>query len=83
VDALIGAHDPRVLLANHVAGGAVTRVDELATAFPHRNAGVMFVVVTVWEDRTKDEEMIAATRACCAALEPDFDSTWIHGHDFR
>ena len=70
VDALIGAYDPRVILANHVAGGAVKRVPELATAFPHRNAEIMFVVVTVWEDRAKDDEMIAATRKYHAALEP-------------
>ena len=70
VDALIGAYDPRVLLANHVAGGAVNRVDELATAFPHRNAEIMFVVVSIWEDQAKDDEMIAATRAYHAALEP-------------
>lgn len=70
VDALIGAYDPRVIVANHVAGGAVKRVDELATAYTHRNAEIMFVVVTVWEDRAKDDEMIAATRAYYAALEP-------------
>jgi FAD/FMN-containing dehydrogenase len=70
VDALIGAYDPRVLLANHVAGGAVKRVPELATAFPHRNAEIMFVVVSIWEDRAKDDEIIAATRAYHAALEP-------------
>jgi hypothetical protein len=70
VDALIGAYDPRVLLATHVAGGVVKRVGELATAFPHRNAEIMFVVASVWEDRAKDDEMIAATRTCYTALEP-------------
>ncbi|HXW10042.1 MAG TPA: FAD-binding oxidoreductase [Steroidobacteraceae bacterium] len=70
VDALVGAYDPRVLLANHVAGGAVKRVGELATAFPHRQAEIMFVVVTTWEDRAKDDEMIAATRAYYDALKP-------------
>ena len=70
VNALVGAYDPRVLLANHVAGGAVKRVGKLATAFPHRQAEIMFVVVTAWEDRAKDDEMIAATRAYHDALKP-------------
>lgn len=56
VNALIDAFDPRLFLASHVAGGAVKRVGELDTAFPHRNAEIMLV--------------IAATRAFYKALEP-------------
>ena len=37
VDTMIEADDPRVFVGNHVAGAAVKRVDELDTAFPHRN----------------------------------------------
>jgi FAD/FMN-containing dehydrogenase len=69
VDAMIDAFDPRVFLTNHVAGGAVKRVGETDTAFPHRNAELMLVFVTGWGDPAMDQEMIAATRAQYAAIE--------------
>jgi FAD/FMN-containing dehydrogenase len=72
IDAMIQAYrpDPRVALATHTAGGAVARVDELATAFPHRRAETMLVFVSFWEDPAQDEECIAKTRAWYADLEP-------------
>jgi FAD/FMN-containing dehydrogenase len=70
VDTLIDAYDPRVFLTNHVAGGAVKQVGELDTAFPHRNAELMLVFVTGWGDPAMDQEMIDATRAQYAAVEP-------------
>jgi FAD/FMN-containing dehydrogenase len=72
VDAMIGAYrpDPRVALFTHTAGGAVGRVDELATAFPHRRAETMLVFVSLWNDPAQDEECIALTREWYAALEP-------------
>jgi FAD/FMN-containing dehydrogenase len=70
VDTMIDAYDPRVFLTNHVTGGAVKRVGETDTAFPHRNAELMLVFVTGWADPAMDQEMIAATRAQYAALEP-------------
>ena len=70
VDTLIDAFDPRVFLTNHVAGGAVKRVGETDTAFPHRNAELMLVFVTGWGDPAMDQEMIQATKAQYAALEP-------------
>jgi hypothetical protein len=40
IDAMLGSFqaDPRLAMFTHTSGGAVKRVDELATAFPHRNA---------------------------------------------
>jgi FAD/FMN-containing dehydrogenase len=70
VDTIIDAFDPRVFLTNHVAGGAVSRVGETDTAFPHRNAELMLVFVTGWGDAAMDQEMIQATRDQYAALEP-------------
>jgi len=70
VDAIIESDDPRIFVANHVAGGAVKRVGELDTAFPHRNAEIMLVIVSGWMDAAQDEEMIAATRANFNAIEP-------------
>lgn len=72
VEAMVEAYrsDPRVALFSHTAGGAVGRVDELATAFPHRNAQTMLVFASLWEDPAMDEEAIARTREWYNHLEP-------------
>ncbi len=70
VDTLIDAYNPRLFLANHVAGGAVKRVGETDTAFPHRNAEIMLVFAAGWMDPAQDAELIAETRALFAAVEP-------------
>jgi len=70
VDSIIDADDPRIFLANHVAGAAVKRVGEMDTAFPHRNAEIMLVVVAGWADAAQDDEYIAASRAVYKAIEP-------------
>ena len=70
VDTIIDAYDPRVFLTNHVAGGAVKRVGETDTAFPHRNAELMLVFVSAWPDPSMDQEMIGATRAQYDAIKP-------------
>jgi hypothetical protein len=70
VDTMIDADDPRVFVGNHVAGGAVKRVGELDTAWPHRNAEIMIVIAGGWMDPAQDDELIAACRAYFKALEP-------------
>jgi len=70
IDTMLEADDPRVFVGNHVAGGAVKRVGELDTAFPHRNAEIMIVIAGGWMDAAQDDEMIAASRAYYKALEP-------------
>ena len=72
VDAMLDAHtgDPRIFITNHVAGGAAKRVGELDTAFPHRNAEIMLVIVSGWMDPAQDAEAIAATREVYAKLDP-------------
>jgi len=72
VNAMLDAHsgDPRIFVTNHVAGGAAKRVGELDTAFPHRNAEIMLVIVSGWMDPAQDAEAIAATRAVYDALDP-------------
>ena len=84
VDAMLDADDPRIFIANHVAGGAAKRVGELDTAFPHRNAEMMLVVVAGWMDAAQDDGLIAACRDYYKAIEPhlggyysniDFDQT--------
>ena len=51
-------------------GGAVGRVDELTTAFPHRNAETMLVFASLWNEPAEDEEVIASTRDWYNQLEP-------------
>jgi len=89
VDAMIENDDPRIFIANHVAGGAVKRVGELDTAFPHRNAEIMIVVVAGWMDAAQDDGLIAACRDYYRAIEPhlggyygniDFDHTAAKGN---
>jgi len=72
VDAMLDAYtgDPRIFITNHVAGGAVKRVGELDTAFPHRNAEIMLVIVSGWMDPAQDDEAIAATREVYNKLDP-------------
>jgi len=85
IDAMIESFvpDPRMAMFTHTAGGAVTRVDEEATAFPHRNAETMIIIGGGWKDPAHDAEAIAIGRKWFAQLEPftggyydniDFDS---------
>jgi FAD/FMN-containing dehydrogenase len=89
VDSMLDADDPRIFIANHVAGGAVKRVGELDTAFPHRNAEIMIVVVAGWAEPGQDDELIAACRTYHKAIEPhlggyysniDYDHTAARGN---
>jgi hypothetical protein len=62
--------DPRAAFFTHTAGGAVKRVGELDTAFPHRNAETMISVGGGWMDPEQDEEAMAMMRAWFAKLAP-------------
>ena len=62
--------DPRAAFFVHTAGGAVKRVGELDTAFPHRNAETMLVFTGGWETAADDEGGIQAIRDWYYALEP-------------
>ncbi len=72
IDAMVEAFvpDPRLAMFTHTSGGAVARVDDLATAFPHRNAETMVLVVGGWMDPAQDEEAIALARNWFAQIEP-------------
>jgi len=72
IDAMIQTHrvDPRLAMFTHTAGGAVKRVDELATAFPHRNAETMIIIGGGWTDPAQDDEAIAISREWFSELEP-------------
>ena len=72
VDAMIESYvqDPRLAFFTHTAGGAVKRVDELATAFPHRNAETMIIVAGGWTDPADDADAIATARDWFIKLKP-------------
>jgi len=62
--------DSRLAFFTHTAGGAIKRIDESATAFPHRNAETMMLVLAFWTDPEQDHEWMAAGREWFAKLEP-------------
>jgi hypothetical protein len=72
IDDIVNSYEPdrMVAIGSHAADGAVSRVDETATAWPHRNALTMLAAFTVWTDPADDERMIEANRAQWAAIEP-------------
>ena len=72
VDTMIDAFvaDPRMALFTHTAGGAVKRVGELDTAFPHRNAETMILVGGGWMDPTMDRECMNIGRSWFKEFEP-------------
>jgi hypothetical protein len=72
VDAMLDAYksDPRLMMFTHTLGGAVKRVGELDTAFPHRNAETMLGVGGGWLDAADDESGIALSREWYSQLAP-------------
>ena len=72
VDAMLDAYinDPRAAFFTHTAGGAVKRVGEMDTAFPHRNAETMIIVAGGWMDPADDEPGIAMLREWYYKLDP-------------
>ena len=93
VDAMIESFvpDPRMAMFTHTAGGAVKRVGELDTAFPHRNAETMVLVGGGWMDPAQDEECMSIGRNWFKQLQPftggyydniDFDSGASRGNNY-
>ena len=62
--------DPRMAMFTHTCGGAVKRVGELDTAFPHRNVETMVLVGGGWLDPAQDAECMAIGRNWFAQLAP-------------
>lgn len=51
-------------------GGAISRADHDATAFPHRDKAFSFTIAMRWSDPSRDDELIAWAREFHEALEP-------------
>jgi FAD/FMN-containing dehydrogenase len=61
---------PLTQVALEPMGGAVSRVDSTATAFPHRDAAYSFGVWPCWADPDRDEELIGWAREFHEAMAP-------------
>jgi FAD/FMN-containing dehydrogenase len=59
-------------------GGAISDVDDSATAFSHRDALVEFVAAARWSDPAEDQARIAAARRHGAALEPFASGAYVN-----
>jgi hypothetical protein len=53
-----------------ILGGAMARVPAGATAFAHRDAGVMIIIITLYEDPAEAPVHQAFTQAYYEALRP-------------
>ena len=72
VDTMIASFvfDPRMAMFTHTAGGAMNRVGDVDTAFPHRNAQTMLSVGGGWTDPEMDGEAMALGRDWFSKLAP-------------
>ncbi len=72
VDAMVESFRPLpgYTLFSATAGGAVARVGEDATAWPHRRAETMIGIFVGWTDAAEDEAKIRVLKDWWSALEP-------------
>ncbi|MHA2347157.1 MAG: FAD-binding oxidoreductase [Candidatus Hodarchaeales archaeon] len=61
---------PLSVIAGFHLGGAVSRVDEEATAYSHRDAVYSLILNTAWNDPAESDEHIQWTRDFWKALQP-------------
>jgi hypothetical protein len=72
IETMLEAYEPGqgIIINSFATNGAIARVAETATAWPHRNAHSMIAALSFWPDASLDEARIASTRTLWAALEP-------------
>ncbi|MHA1961356.1 MAG: FAD-binding oxidoreductase [Candidatus Thorarchaeota archaeon] len=61
---------PQSVIAGFHLGGAVSRIDEDATAYSHRDASYSLLINSAWIDPNESEKHIQWTRAFWNALQP-------------
>lgn len=61
---------PMILIAIWHIGGAMSRIDDKATAFTGRKSNYLFSVDCVWDDPGADEEVISYARNFLKDMEP-------------
>ena len=69
---IVGSYRPDdgIFIGSHVAGGAVARVGETETAWPHRNAATMITMGAAWSDPADDGRFRQSARRMFSAIEP-------------
>ncbi len=72
VEALVDSFRPRpgYELYFNTCGGAISRIAENATAWPHRHADTMIGITASWSDAAEDKERIAMLEDWWSAFEP-------------
>ncbi len=61
---------PMILIAIWHIGGAMSRIDDRATAFTGRKSNYLFSVDCIWDDPGADEEVISYARNFLKDMEP-------------
>jgi FAD/FMN-containing dehydrogenase len=78
VDHFADARSPMSQVLIHQIGGAVARVDELATAFPHRKSPYLVNLVGMWRRPEDDAANIDWTRRYWSAVRPSARGTYVN-----
>jgi len=69
---------PMSILVLQLFGGAVTRVDQTATAYANRDALWDCIPICAWEDQAADEVNVAWGRAIWEALRPHARAVYVN-----
>ena len=81
VDAMLTAMavaSPTAMVQIRVLGGAMARVEVSETAFAHRDAPIMIVLIDHFEDAALDATELGWTEALHAALEPNSSGVYLN-----
>ncbi len=78
VDHFARTPSPMAQVLIHQIGGAVARVDEQATAFPHRKSPYLINIVGMWERQRDDAANIGWTREFWSAIAPAATGTYVN-----
>ncbi|MGH7628162.1 MAG: FAD-binding oxidoreductase [Gemmatimonadales bacterium] len=70
VDHFARATSPFCVAGIDLLGGAVNRVGEHETAYPHRSAAWNFIALGIWTDPAEDDRHVAWTRGVWQAMQP-------------
>lgn len=73
----------RNLVLFHTGGGAIARVPRDATAFIHRDVGVVLQIKAIWHNKTEEEENIAWVDSVATAVAPNVSGAYVNYIDSR
>jgi hypothetical protein len=78
VEGFANVPSPMSILVLQLFGGAVTRVDQTATAYANRDALWDCIPICAWEDQAADEVNVAWGRAIWEALRPHARAVYVN-----